>query len=43
MEEGDEAVDSYTYDDEDDGVDYREINLDLIEAEEVSYIFKMFK
>ncbi|RZB41643.1 zinc finger CCCH domain-containing protein 15 -like [Asbolus verrucosus] len=36
MEEDDEAVDSYTYsDNEEDGIDYREINLDLIKAEEV--------
>ncbi|XP_044271709.1 zinc finger CCCH domain-containing protein 15 homolog isoform X2 [Tribolium madens] len=36
MEEGDEAVDSYNYSDtEDDEVDYKEINLDLISAEEV--------
>lgn len=36
MDEGDEAVDSYRYSDsEDDEVNYKEINLDLISAEEV--------
>ena len=35
----DETIDSYTYsDNEDDGVDYKEINLDLISAEEVSHV-----
>lgn len=36
MEDGDEAFDSFSYSDgEDDEVTYKEINLDLIEAEEV--------
>ncbi|XP_015833704.1 zinc finger CCCH domain-containing protein 15 homolog isoform X2 [Tribolium castaneum] len=36
MDEGDEAFDSYNYSDtEDDEADYKEINLDLISAEEV--------
>lgn len=45
MEDGDEAIDSYAYAEDDDANEYKELQLDDIglEAQEVTYEFKVIK